>query len=70
MNTPEITQVVETAGHLLWVIARQDVESLSEQRPGILRRLHELEQRACGLGVDDLYREVLRSAEVATKIVL
>ena len=70
MNTPEMSQVIERAEHLLWVIARQDVECLSGHCPGILRRLRELEERARCLGVTDLYREVLRSTEATTKIVL
>jgi hypothetical protein len=69
MNTPELTRVVERAEHLLWVLARQDVECLSERRGGILRRLQELEESARSLGVSDLYQEVLRGAP-GTKIML
>ncbi len=67
MHTSELTRVVERAEHLLWILARQDVECLCEQRGGILRRLQELEQWAGRLGVSDLYEEVLRGA-AGTKI--
>jgi len=70
MKNSELTGLLERAEHLLWVIARQDVESLLEQRTGILRRLHELEERARILGVPDLYEEVLRGSPGTTKIVL
>jgi len=61
MYSTELAELRERAEHLLWVIARCDVESLSEQRAGVLRQLHQLEERAGRLGVFDLYREILRS---------
>ena len=66
----ELTTVIERAEHLLWVIARHDVESLSGQRDGVLRRLRELEKRASQLGISDLYQEVLREGPDMTKIFL
>ncbi len=59
---------MERAEHLLWVIARHDVESWSERPAGILRRLRELEAQATQLGVSDLYQEVLRDVPGMTKI--
>ena len=70
MNGSEIQGVVERAEHLLWVIARHDVESLSERPTDVLRRLRELEAQASRLGVPDLYQEVLREAPGMTKIFL
>ena len=70
MNSSEIRAVVERAEHLLWVIARHDVESLSERPADVLRRLRELEARATQLGVSDLYQEVLRDVPGMTKILL
>ena len=70
MKNSDLSSLVERAEHLLWVIARQDVESLSEQRPTVLRRLQELEESARRLGVPDLYQEVLRGAPGTTKIML
>lgn len=68
MQASELSTVVERAEHLLWVIARHDVESLSGARSGLLRRLHELEERARRLGVNDLYQKVLREGPEITKI--
>lgn len=70
MNSSEILEVVERTEHLLWVIARHDVESLSDRRTDVLRRLRELEVQAAHLGVTDLYQEVLREAPGMTKIFL
>jgi len=70
MGSSELKGMVERAEHLLWVIARHDVESLSERPAGVLRRLRELETRAIQLGVTDLYREVLRAAPGMTTIFL
>ena len=70
MNSSEIRDVVDRAEHLLWVIARHDVERLSARPADALRRLRELEARAAQLGVDDLYGEVLRETPGMTKIFL
>jgi len=70
MSSSEILGVVERAEHLLWVIARHDVENLSDRPTDVLRRLRELEARAAHLGVTDLYQEVLREAPGMTKIFL
>jgi hypothetical protein len=59
MVSSEIAQVVRAAEHLLWVLARADVENLSAPRSDLLHRLEELERRAAGLNIPDLYRQVL-----------
>jgi hypothetical protein len=55
----ETAEVVRAAEHLLWVLARADVENLSTPRSDLLHRLDELERRAADLNIPDLYREVL-----------
>jgi len=59
MGSPEAAEVVRRAEHLLWVLARADVENLSTPRCDLLQRLDELERRAAGLNIPDLYCEVL-----------
>jgi hypothetical protein len=59
MGSAEATEVVQAAEHLLWVLARADVENLSAPRSDLLRRLDELERRAADLKIPDLYRQVL-----------
>jgi hypothetical protein len=70
MASSELTALLERAEHLLWVIARHDVESLSGSRTDVLRRLGDLEMRALQWGVTDLYGEILREGPGLTKIVL
>ena len=70
MPSFELTTLIERAEHLLWVLARQDVESLSGQRADVLRRLRELELQAIECGITDLYEEVLRGGPETTKIFL
>ena len=53
--------MIESAAHLLRVLARCDVENLSVQRVSVLRRLRQVETRAAELGVSDLYGEVVRN---------
>lgn len=60
MPSSELTSLIANAEHLLWVIARQDVESLSGPRTDVLRRLRDLETEALQWGITDLYGEVLR----------
>ena len=64
MSSTDLQELRERAEHLLWVVARCDVESLSDQRRGVLRQLQNLEERAGRLGIPDLYREVLRSTSL------
>ena len=59
MVSAETAEVVRAAEHLLWVLARADVENLSAPRSDLLHRLEELEHRAAGLNIPDLYRQVL-----------
>ena len=68
MPSFELTTLIERAEHLLWIIARHDVESLSGQRADVLRRLRGLEAQARQLGITDLYQEVLREGPGITKI--
>lgn len=70
MASSQLTTLIERAEHLLWVIARQDVESLSGQRADVLRRLRELEAQALQWGITDLYQQVLREGPGLTKICL
>lgn len=70
MPSFELTTFIERAEHLLWVIARHDVESLSGQRADVLCRLRELEAQALQWGITDLYEEVLRTGPGLTKIFL
>jgi hypothetical protein len=55
----ETAEVVRAAEHLLWVLARADVENLSAPRCELLHRLDELERRAAALNIPDLYSQVL-----------
>jgi hypothetical protein len=59
MVSAETAEVVRAAEHLLWVLARADVEDLSAPRSDLLHRLDELERRAADLNIPDLYRQVL-----------
>jgi hypothetical protein len=59
MGYSEAAAVVRAAEHLLWILARADVENLSAPRCDLLHRLEELERRAAGLNIPDLYRQVL-----------
>ena len=59
VGSPERVEVVQAAEHLLWVLARADVENLSAPRRNLLQRLDELERRAADLNIPDLYRQVL-----------
>lgn len=70
MPAPELTAVIDRAEHLLWVLARADVENLSARRVGILRQLHALEDQAQQLGVPDLYEKVLLAKPNPTRIML
>jgi len=58
----EIVDIVRRAEHLLWVLARCDVEDLSSARNTALLGLRQLEERAAQLEALDLYREVLENA--------
>ena len=60
MASPELAEVMESTEHLLWVIARCDVENLAPPRLSLLRQLRDVEARSVQLGVTDLYGEVLR----------
>jgi hypothetical protein len=55
----EVAELVRRAEHLLWVVARCDVEGLSSTRNTALHNLRRLEERAAQLNSTDLYREVL-----------
>lgn len=70
MPAPELTALIDRAEHLLWVLARADVENLSARRAGILRQLHTLEDQAQQLGVPDLYEKVLLAKPNPTRIML
>ena len=70
MQGPEWIALLERAEHLLWVLARADVENLSGHRADILRQLAELEDQARRLGVRDLYQIVLLGNPDPTKIML
>jgi hypothetical protein len=70
MHESELTELIERAEHLLWVIARCDVESVSAPRASLLRRIEELERRAFDFGVTDLYQKVLQRGASMTRIVL
>ena len=59
MVSAETAEVVRAAEHLLWVLARADVEDLSAPRSDLLHRLDELERRAADLNIPDLYHQVL-----------
>ena len=59
VGSPETVEVVQAAEHLLWVLARADVENLSAPRCDLLHRLDELERCAAALNIPDLYRQVL-----------
>jgi len=59
MGYPEAAEVVQATEHLLWVLARADVENLSAPRCDLLHRLDELERRAAALNIPDLYSQVL-----------
>jgi hypothetical protein len=63
MVSPEFAGLVQRAEHLLWVIARYDVENLSGTRRNVLGQLRAVEERASRLGVnsEELYREVLQN---------
>lgn len=61
MATSELAGLTERAEHLLWIIARSDVEDLPDQRPGVLQRLHDVEAQASQLGVANLYDEIFQS---------
>lgn len=63
MPATEVRELLGTAEHLLWVMARCDVESLSGQRNSVLRQLRELEAKAESLHIPDLYREVVQHCE-------
>ena len=58
MGSSEVAEVVQATEHLLWVLARADVENLSVPRRDLLQRLDELERRAADLNIPDLYRQV------------
>jgi len=59
MGSSEAAEVVRATEHLLWVLARADVENLSAPRRNLLHGLDELERRAADLNIPDLYRQVL-----------
>jgi len=61
MVSPEFAGLIERAEHLLWVIARYDVENLSGTRRNVLDQLRSVEESARRFGVNshELYREVL-----------
>ena len=58
----QVSDIVRRAEHLLWVVARCDVEGLSSARDQALLSLRELEKQAAGLHATDLYREVFENA--------
>jgi hypothetical protein len=62
MQGGNVTDLVRRAEHLLWVVARCDVEDLSSARHTALLGLRDLEERAARLNATDLYREVLDHA--------
>ena len=70
MPVPELTALIDRAEHLLWVLARADVENLSGHRADILRQLGALEDQALRSGVPDLYEKVLLANPDPTKIML
>jgi hypothetical protein len=63
MVSPEFAGLVQRAEHLLWVIARYDVENLSGTRWNVLGQLRAVEESASQLGIksEELYREVLQN---------
>ena len=66
----ELTALLERAEHLLWVIARSDVDGMVTPRADALRRIQDLEGRVLQLGVTDLYQKILLESARLTKIVL
>jgi hypothetical protein len=59
----ELATLIARAEHLLWILARQDVENLSGQRQYILRELQSLERRAAQFPISSLYQEAVQTAE-------
>ena len=53
-------EIVSRAAHLLWVIARCDVENLLAHRQIVLDQLRDLENAATRFGILDLYQAVLQ----------
>ena len=70
MQASELKAILDQAEHLLWVLARCDVEDLAAPRAAILRRLRELENRARPFGVTDLYWSVLQQNLGLNRILL
>ena len=68
MNSSITSELVLAAEHLLWVLARADVEDLSVPRSDLLRKLDELERRAVALNIPDLYRQVSMHCESTSAI--
>jgi len=60
MHVAEAARLREEVERLLWMIARYDVENLTDQRQHVLCRLRAAESRAAALGIGDLYTEVLQ----------
>jgi len=67
MVSQEFASLIQRAEHLLWVIARYDVENLTGTRRSVLDQLRAVEERAGRLGINsnELYREVLQSRSLA-----
>ena len=67
MVSQEFASLIQRAEHLLWVIARYDVENLTGTRRSVLDQLRAVEERAGRLGINsnELYREVLQSQSLA-----
>ncbi|HWC99084.1 MAG TPA: hypothetical protein VG456_20130 [Candidatus Sulfopaludibacter sp.] len=65
MQGGNVADIVRRAEHLLWVVARCDVEGLSSTRQTVLIELRALEERAAQLQATDLYREVFQNTAVS-----
>ena len=61
----ERAKILARAEELLWALAVCDVEEVSGHRESILERLNELERKAAGLGIPDVYAEVVAIAVTA-----
>jgi hypothetical protein len=63
MGREDDASMVDRALHLLWVIARWDVENLSNQRSQLLRELRDVEMRMSEPRHLPFYEQLLGAVE-------
>jgi hypothetical protein len=67
MRHGEMRELLNRAEYMLWVIAAADIDGVTSHRRIVLLKLEELEAKARGLGILNLYAALVENDAVSSK---